>query len=224
MRVRRPWSLELAYTREMMAGLLLRDAPWPRNALIIGLGAGALTKFIWRNLPQTRMTVVEINPQMPMVARQCFKLPDEDERMKIRIADGADFVIRDKRQYDLILVDGFDHNARAGVLDTLPFYLNCRARLSNHGVFATNLFGKARGFKASVGRIEQAFDKRCLVFPSLDSGNAIAMAVEGEPVNLSLMELRTRVAALKATTGLNLAPTITRLQLTTPLPESRLIL
>jgi spermidine synthase len=96
--------------------------------------------------------------------------------------------------------------------------------LSNDGVFATNLFGKARGFKASVGRIEQAFDKRCLVFPSLDSGNAIVLAIEGEPVCLSLMELRTRAAALKAATGLNLAPTITRLQLTTPLPKNRLTL
>jgi len=29
MRIRRPWSLELHYTREMMAGLLLHAAPWP---------------------------------------------------------------------------------------------------------------------------------------------------------------------------------------------------
>lgn len=224
MRVRRPWSLELAYTREMMAGLLLHDAPWPRTALLIGLGAGSLTKFIWRNLPQTKMTVVEIHPQMPAVARQCFKLPEEDGRLKIRIADGADFVIRDKRHYDLILVDGFDHHARAGVLDTLPFYLNCRARLSDDGVLATNLFGQARGFKASVGRIEQAFDKRCMVFPTLDSGNAIAIAVEGKPVSRSLMELRSRAATLKTETTLNLAPTITRLQLSTPLPHGMLTL
>src|SRR5574343_274341 len=57
MRIARPWSLELGYTREMMAGLLLRDgAHWPRNALLIGLGAGSLAKFIYRNLPDCRMT------------------------------------------------------------------------------------------------------------------------------------------------------------------------
>ena len=44
MRIRKPYALELAYTREMMAGLLLRDglaadgAHWPRKVLIIGLG------------------------------------------------------------------------------------------------------------------------------------------------------------------------------------------
>ena len=30
MRVQRPNALELPYTREMMAGLLLREPPWPR--------------------------------------------------------------------------------------------------------------------------------------------------------------------------------------------------
>ena len=222
MRIRRPFALELAYTREMLAGLLLHDAPWPKSALLIGLGAGSLTKFIWRHLPQTRVTVVEINPQVPMAARQFFKLPDEDERLKIRIADGADFVIRDRHRYDLILVDGFDHNARAGVLDTQAFYVNCRARLTARGVFATNLFGRSRGFKASVSRIDESFDGRSFVFPSLDSGNAIALAVDGEPVAVGLKELRSRAAALKAETGLDLAPTITRLQLAKSLPGETL--
>lgn len=218
MRIRRPWALELAYTQEMMAGLLLRDAPWPRSALLIGLGAGSLAKFIWRFFPQTKITVVEIHPQMPFAARQFFKLPEEDERLRIHIGDGAAFVATNKHRYDLILVDGFDHNARAGVLDTLPFYVNCRSRLSKEGLLATNLFGHARGFKASTGRISEAFAGRSIVFPSLDSGNAIAIAAEGRPVEVSLPELRTRAAALKAATALDLRPTITRLQLTKSLP------
>ena len=56
MRIARPWSLELAYTREMMAGLLLRPADeWPRTALLVGLGAGSLAKFIYRQLPECRI-------------------------------------------------------------------------------------------------------------------------------------------------------------------------
>ncbi|MCP5269345.1 MAG: fused MFS/spermidine synthase [Zoogloeaceae bacterium] len=222
MRIARPWSLELAYTKEMMAGLLLRDAPWPRTALLIGLGAGSLTKFIWRNLPQTKMTVVEINPQVPMVAWQSFKLPQEDERFHLCIGDGADHVMQSKRQYDLILVDGFDHNARAGALDSLPFYVNCRARLSRNGVFATNLFGRTRGFRSSVDRIAEAFDGRSMVFPSCDSGNAINIAVDGDPVAVTLSDLRARATQLKKATGLDLAPTITRLQLAKSLPGEML--
>ena len=74
-------------------------------------------------------------------------------------------MIRDRHRYDLILVDGFDHNARAGVLDTQAFYVNCRARLTAQGVFAANLFGRSRGFKASVARIDESFDGRSFVFP-----------------------------------------------------------
>lgn len=218
MRIRRPWALELAYTREMMSGLLLKEADWPRTALLIGLGAGSLAKFIWRHLPQTKSTIVEINPQMPFAARQFFRLPEEDERLRIRIADGADFVIRDRRRYDLVLVDGFDHNARAGALDTLPFYLNCRARLADGGIFAANLFGRTRGFRTSVERIREAFAGRSLVFPSCDSGNAIALATHGEALAVPLDELRARAAGLRRQTGLDLAPTITRLQMAKSLP------
>ncbi|MCK6407058.1 MAG: fused MFS/spermidine synthase [Rhodocyclaceae bacterium] len=224
MRIRRPWALELAYTREMLAGLLLHEAPWPRKVLLIGLGAGSLTKFLWRYFPQAQLTVVEINPRMPLAARQFFKLPEEDERLQIHIDDGARFVMHDRQRYDLILVDGFDHYARAGVLDSEAFYVNVRARLSRAGVMTTNLFGHTRGFRASVARIAKCFDGRSLVFPSLDSGNAIALAVEGSKLAVSLDELRSRAKTLKAATGLDLAPTITRLQLAKSLPENTLTL
>ena len=52
MRVARPYSLELEYTREMMACLLLRgDREWPQRVLQIGLGAASLTKFWYRYRP-----------------------------------------------------------------------------------------------------------------------------------------------------------------------------
>lgn len=222
MRIRRPYALELDYTREMMAGLLLRGASWPRRALLIGLGAGSLTKFIHRNLPQTKMTVVEIEPAVVHVAREFFKLPEEDPRFRLVIADGAEFVQDTRGRYDCILVDGFDRNARAGALDTLPFYAACRARLTASGLLGVNLFGRSRGFKASFNRLSEAFDGRALAFPSSDSGNVIAFASGGDKVAVDLDTLRERATALKETTGLDLRPTITRIQLSTSLPDGLL--
>ena len=57
MRIRTPDALELAYTRDMMACLLLREPLWPREVLMVGLGAGSLAKFVYRQLPETRITV-----------------------------------------------------------------------------------------------------------------------------------------------------------------------
>ena len=223
MRIARPWSLELAYTREMMAGLLLHgDSHWPRSALLVGLGAGSLAKFIYRNLPDCRITVVEINPQVEFIARQYFKLPDDPVRLTVTIGDGADYMLAGERCFDYILVDGFDPDACAGPLDTLPFYQACRARLTGSGLLGVNLLGRNKGFAASVERIRTAFDGRVAVFPSCDSGNTIVFANGGEPVAVTLDEMRGRAQRLKTDSGLDLLPTISRLQLGHPLPDGLL--
>jgi spermidine synthase len=223
MRIARPWSLELAYTREMMAGLLMRpNTHWPRSALLVGLGAGSLAKFIYRYLPDCRITVVEINPQVEFIARQYFKLPDDPRRLDVVISCGADYMLGGDRRFDLILLDGFDPDAKAGALDTDPFYQACRARLSDSGLCSFNLLGWNKGFKGSVERIRAAFDDRVAVFPSCDSGNTIAFATGGEPVDVSLDEMRNRAVQLKKESRLDLLPTISRLQLTQPLPDGRL--
>ncbi|MGB4064606.1 MAG: spermidine synthase [Azonexus sp.] len=223
MRIARPWSLELAYTREMMAGLLMRPTShWPRSALLVGLGAGSLAKFIYRYLPDCRITVVEINPQVEFIARQYFKLPDAPRRLDVVIGCGADYMLGGDRRFDMMLIDGYDPEAKAGVLDTEPFYQACRARLSDKGLCSINLLGRNRGFAGSVDRIRSAFDRRIAVFPSCDSGNTIAFATGGEPVDVSLDDLRARAVQLKKDTRLDLLPTISRLQLAHPLPEGRL--
>ncbi|MDR2837648.1 MAG: fused MFS/spermidine synthase [Azonexus sp.] len=223
MRVARPWSLELNYTRDMMTGLLLREAAdWPRRALLVGLGAGSLVKFLYRHRPECRMTVVEINPQVELIARQYFKLPDDPRRITLHIGCGADFMLGGDSLFDLILVDGFDADARPGPLDTLPFYQACRARLTAEGVFGVNLLGRQRGFAASVARIHEAFDGASAVFPASASGNVIAFATGETPVDLALATLRERAVALKKTSALDLLPTISRLQLSYPMPQGRL--
>lgn len=228
MRLRQPWALELAYTREMLAGLLLHEAPWPRRVLQVGLGAGSLTRFLWRHCPATQLTVVEINPRVEIAARQFFELPDDPARLQVVIADGADFLLqsaaRQAATWDYLLVDGFDHQARAGMLDTLPFYLACRARMADPGLLAVNLFGRSKGFAASVERLREAFDGRVVVFPSCDSGNAIALAATGATQQARLSELRQRAQQLKTDTGLDLAPTLTRLEAAGQLFGERLLL
>ena len=60
MRLADPDELVLDYTRAMMGFLLFNPAP--RSVLMIGLGGGALHKYIHKHLPETDLTTVEINP------------------------------------------------------------------------------------------------------------------------------------------------------------------
>ncbi len=230
MRIRKPHALELAYTREMMAGLLLRDGlaadggHWPRKVLIIGLGAASLARFVHHHLPQAKIRVVEIAPAVVAAARQFFKLPAEDARFSIHIGCGAQYVLEHDEDWDYVLIDGFDRNARAGVLDTEPFHQAVRARLSARGIMAVNLFGRSRGYRTSLERIVRAYDDRAIAFPSCDSGNVVAFGADGEPIARTVDELRERARVLKSETGLDLGPTVSRLEQSGNLPGGQLLL
>ena len=213
MRVARPWSLELEYTREMMLSLLLRDhAAWPKRVLLIGLGAGSLTKFLHRNKPEAALTVVEIEPAVFYAAQANFKLPQPSERLQFEFDDGAEFLKTTRQQFDLILVDGFDENAKVGALNSTPFYLNAKAHLTGNGLLVCNLLSRNKDFERNVVRLKEAFDGRAVALDSCDSGNVIAIAAVGDAIELSVDDLKDRATALKAETGLNLQKTITRLQ------------
>src|SRR5471030_1373698 len=212
MRIARPWSLELEYTREMMMPLVLRaGAPWPACVLQVGLGSASLTRFLHHHRPDAKLTVIEIAPAVVAAARQFFKLPEESPRLRIEIADGHDYMAATRRRFDLILVDAFDDKGRSGMLDSIPFYLNCRARLGEGGMVAVNLLDRHKGAKASLERLRAAFDGRVLELPPCEAGNTVAIAASGAPIRESFDELRAAAASLKENTGLNLLPTLARL-------------
>ncbi|MBI3527379.1 MAG: fused MFS/spermidine synthase [Betaproteobacteria bacterium] len=208
MRLARPWSLELDYTREMMMALLMRpDRGWPRSVLQIGLGAASITKFLHRNLPRVKLEVVEIDPEVVLNAWQFFRLPEESARLRIELGDGYNCMATSRRRFDLILIDGFDAKGRAGKLHTSPFYRLCRARLNDGGMMVTNLLSRGKRAKANADSIRKAFDGRVLVLPPCDA-NTVVLAAVGTPIRMTFHKLRISAGKLKADTGLNLLPTV----------------
>ena len=225
MRVARPWALELEYTRDMMLALLLRPSPrWPASVLLIGLGAASLPKYLYRNRPRAALTVVEIDAAVVDAAAQYFKLPEDPRRLAIEIADGHDYVTATDRRYDLIVVDGYDAKCRVGMLDTLPFYCACRARLTDSGLLVTNFLNRHRGLAGSMKRLDEAFDARVCALPACSSGNIIALAASGSPIDVPLAHMKTGALALKHDTGLNLLPLVARIARLQAGPSERFVL
>jgi spermidine synthase len=211
MRLARPWSLELDYTREMMMALLMRpDREWPRSVLQVGLGAASITRFLHRNLPKAKLEVVELDPEVVLNAWQFFRLPEESARLNIEIGDGYRYMAGTRRRFDLILVDGFDAKGRAGKLHTLPFYRLCRTRLTGGGMMVTNLLSRRKRAKANADPIRKAFEDRVLVLPPCDA-NTVVVAKVGAPIRLTFDELRASAQSFRSRTGLNLLSTIARL-------------
>ena len=223
MRIARPWALELEYTRELMLALALRpDDDWPRSVLQIGLGAASITKFLYRHRPHCHQLIVEINPAVPIVGYQMFKLP-RDARIDIEIADGIEWMAASRKRFDLIVVDGYDHNARFGGLGSEAFYRDCRARLSKQGLLALNLFGRSRGYAKQTANLENAFAGRVLALPANGEGNAIAFAAAGTVVPLDIADLRDECERLARETGIKWGSSIARLERAVPTKPDRQI-
>ncbi len=215
MRIARPWALELAYTRDMLLSLLFHEQEvpaFPEQVLQIGLGSASLTKFIHRHGPQTVQTIVEIDPAVRTAARQFFKLPEESRHLKLVIDDGALFVQKSVSLFDLMLIDGFDENAKAGALETAAFYQCCRARLAPGGILAINVVGGQRRLQHCVRQLNLAFEQQTLVLPACDSGNRILFAFASVVPQLQFPTLRDKASRLKKFSGLDLLPTLARLE------------
>ncbi len=211
MRLSRPDALELAYTRELMLPLLLHGPEWPASVLQVGLGSASVTRFLHRFRPRARMTVVEIAPEVVLAARQYFRLPEESARLRIQLGDGHDFLAGAQRRFDLIVVDGFDARGRSGMLDSVPFYLNCKACLARRGVVAINLLTRTRGAAPALARIREAFGEHVLALPRCEEGNMVVLATAGPVANETMPGLREAAVRLRDDTGLNLLPTVNRL-------------
>jgi spermidine synthase len=200
MRVGRPYDLEIAYTRSMMAFLLFNADP--REVLMIGLGGGSLAKFIYHQLPQARTVAVEVNPRVVTIARQFFSVPVDDERLQVIVGDGSAFVHTHKRRPDVIIVDGYDSESQVEELSTVAFYRDCARVLDQAGVFVVNLWGGDRNYTTCVSRISDAFGGHIACLPAGRPGNIVALAFKRTPAALQWDELRRRADALALAHGL----------------------
>ena len=213
MRISRPWDLELVYTREMMAALLLSPT-WPampQRILQVGLGAGSLARFIYRYLPDTLQVVVEQSPAVIAAAYQGFNLPNDPQRLRIEVAEGVQWIAATDESFDLILVDGYDADGMTGNLESQDFYRNCRAHLTAGGLLACNFLGRNPHLLASCLALDTAFSGRSRLLPPSPGGNVIALASVCETTPLDEETVRERVSVFREWTGLDLSPLLGRL-------------
>ncbi len=182
MRLGKPHVLELEYVVRMMAWMLLRPEAEliHGHALQLGLGAGAITRFCYRNLG-LRTTVVELNSTVIQACRMWFHLPADDDRLTVVQANAAEYVA-DAANADSVhalQVDLYDHDAAAPVLDDDDFYAQCHRMLCVGGVMSVNLFGRDASFERSARRIASVFGQhRVRSLQPTKEGNTVVLAIK----------------------------------------------
>jgi spermidine synthase len=187
----RPFETRFRYTDYFHLGLAYN--PGARNVLFVGLGAGSSPKRMWREFPDLRVSVVEIDPVVVDVAYDYFAVPRADPRLRIEVGDGRQFLARNDRRWDVIVIDAFFADAIPFHLVTREFLELARGRLAPGGVVVTNAIGALAGPGSRLFR--SIYRTYRTAFPTVLVHPAVEQAGRGEEAFRNLILVATESAA-----------------------------
>ncbi len=168
-----PLKLVVHYTRSLYGALFVQ--PEPKRVLMIGLGGAGFHRLFAAAFPDSLLHTVELDPKVLELCetRMQFK---PTEKTPVTIMDGRMFVKRNREQWDWLVLDAFRGGFVPPHLKTEEFYRECAARLSERGVFVTNLHATSQLYYSDLKTIQKVFPQVVLFETSL-RGNVIACAV-----------------------------------------------
>jgi spermidine synthase len=153
-----PDDLPVPYTQLMTAGLLYPKAT--KRILMIGLGAGSVSTYLARAMPNAQIDVIELDPGVVSVAKQYFGVRETDHLHMIE-SDGRVYLARHNELYDLILLDAFRELGVPFHLLTKEFYTLVKEHLAPGGAVASNVTGGTRLYSSTLVTFRA-------VFPTVD--------------------------------------------------------
>jgi spermidine synthase len=169
-----PLRLVVAYTRTLYAGLYFR--PKPDRVLMIGLGGAGFHRFFTAAFPQSLLHTVELDPKVFELCQSRMAFVPTD-RTPVALLDGRMFVKRDRTQWDWIILDAFRGGYVPAHLKTEEFYRECAARLTDRGVFISNLHAGTELYYSDIRTIQTVFPQ-VVLFATGGAGNVILCAVK----------------------------------------------
>lgn len=196
-----PHTLMSPYARGMFASYLYQ--PQPRRVLMVGLGGGAMVRFLTHHEPQVQIDAVEIDPAVVRLADQYFGVR-AGGKVRVHTADAVAFVESTTDRYDLILMDAFlrpasgtDATGVPTALKTLAFLGRLKETLAPGGVIAFNINEHDR-MADDIAAVAAAFG-HAVVYRCPPADNKVVIATAGGlPTDA---ELRARIEALDARFG-----------------------
>ena len=194
--LKEPQTLVSPYARGMFASYLYR--PDPRRVLIVGLGGGAMVRFLTHHEPQVQIDAVEIDPAVVRLADQFFGVRSGGN-VRIHTADAVTFVESTADRFDLILMDAFlrpsgdtDATGVPAGLKTKAFLSRLKGALTPGGVVAFNI-NEHDTIADDIAAVTAVFGN-VAVYRSPPSDNKVVIAAHG--VMPTDDQMRERIGAL----------------------------
>jgi spermidine synthase len=168
-----PLRLVVHYTRSLYGALFLQ--PKPQRVLMIGLGGAGFHRLFSAAYPDALLHTVELDPKVLELCETRMQFKPTD-KTPVTIMDGRMFVKRDRQKWDWLILDAFRGGFVPPHLKTEEFYRECAARLSERGVFISNLHATSQLYYSDLKTIQKVFPQ-VVLFEVLGRGNVIACAV-----------------------------------------------
>ncbi len=110
----------------------------PKNILIIGGGDGGCLKEIIKIKCIKKITLVELDKKIIKYSKKYLKEIHQDsfynKKVKIIIDDGFKFIQKNKKKFDIIIIDSTDAIGPGKILFSEEFYNNCKISLKKNGI------------------------------------------------------------------------------------------
>jgi spermidine synthase len=206
-----PASLDLDYTRTMMAGFLLH--PQPKRLLMLGLGGGGMSNYLHGRIPDLEIDCVDIDPEVVRLAQTYFDVPTDNPRYRCHVDDARLFVERAAAdvRWDMIMLDAFRCVFVPYHLKTVEFYKAVLARLSPQGVVVANLHNVTRMYPHDRETLAAVFPSR-YSFVS-EGGNQTTLVASADPHRRGPYDIRANARAAQPTFDFDLLGLAARLYL-----------
>jgi spermidine synthase len=189
-----PDEMVAPYTRIMSVGLLYPETT--RRVLMIGLGAGSVSTYLARAMPDLTIDVIDLDRGVIDAAKKYFGLRETGNLHFIE-SDGRVYLTRHKELYDLILLDAYRELGVPFHLLTKEFYALVKEHLSPGGAVASNITGGTKLYASTLATFRAVFPT-VDVYPEYEGPEeaqvVIVAAAEPPPTTESL---RPRAAALQ---------------------------
>jgi spermidine synthase len=169
-----PLQLAVHYTRSLFGTLYIH--PQPKRVLMIGLGGAGFHRLFAAAFPDALLQTIELDPKVLELcqSKMGFK---PTAKTPVTIMDGRMFVKRNKEQWDWVILDAFRGGFVPPHLKTEEFYRECAARLTDKGVFVSNLHATSQLYFSDLKTIQKVFPQ-VVIFETEGRGNVIACAVK----------------------------------------------
>ena len=168
-----PLRLIVPYSRSLFAAEFFQ--PNPQRVLMIGLGGASFHRVFTAAHPEALLQSVELDAKVLELCRTRLGF-QPTTTTPVAVMDGRMFIKRNREQWDWLILDAFRGGYVSPHLKTAEFYRECAARLSEHGVFVSNLHETTALYHSDLKTITSVFPQ-VVLFHVPGTGNVVACAV-----------------------------------------------